>query len=152
MPCRDYESDNGYHQRDEYKKQCDKLARIACKAMEQLEKSGRADFILIEDDELREWWSQHKEADRKEKARIAEIERRKKVKEEALAKLSDEEKELLGISSPKKVKGVSKADVAGMATILQELDILKKEYDWDYAVEEAEDDMDFTNWNKAKKR
>ena len=128
MPCRDYESDDGYSQREEYKKQCDKLARIACKAMEQLEKSGRADFILIEDDELREWWSQHKEADRKEKARLAEIERKKKVKEEALAKLSDEEKQLLGLPTGKKGKKVSKDEVEGIRDILKHLDDLKEEY------------------------
>ena len=128
MPCRDYESDDGYSQREEYKKQCDKLARIACKAMEQLEKSGRADFILIEDDELRQWWSQHKEADRKEKARLAEIERKKKVKEEALAKLSDEEKQLLGLPTGKKGKKVSKDEVEGIRDILKHLDDLKEEY------------------------
>ena len=134
MPCRDYESDAGYSQREDYKKQCDKLARIACKAMEQLERSGRADFILIEDDELREWWAQHKEADRKERARLAEIERKKKVKEEALAKLSDEEKELLGIHVPKKHKKFQAKDIDTMTYIVKQLDDLKEEYisDWDY--------------------
>ena len=36
MPCRDYESDSGYSQREEYKERCDKLARIACAVMEEL--------------------------------------------------------------------------------------------------------------------
>jgi hypothetical protein len=97
MPCRDYESDNGYSQREEYKQQCDRLARIACAAMEELVKHGKADFLVLKNDELRTWWETHVAADRKEKARIAEIERKERVRAEALARLSDEEKELLGL-------------------------------------------------------
>jgi hypothetical protein len=97
MPCRDYESDNGYSQREEYKQQCDRLARIACAAMEELVKHGKADFLVLKNDELRTWWESHVAADRKEKARIAEIERKERVRAEALARLSDEEKELLGL-------------------------------------------------------
>lgn len=103
MPCRDYESDSWGVTRSapSLKDQMDKLARIACKAMEALEKDGRADFLLLEDDEVRDWWLAHKEADRKEKARVAEQQRREAVKQEALNKLSDEEKELLGLKKPK---------------------------------------------------
>jgi hypothetical protein len=106
MPCRDYESDNGYSQREQYKEQCDKLARIACAAMEELVRQGKAEFLVLKNEELREWWEAHLEADRKEKARIAEKERRERVKREALERLTDEEKELLGLSKPKKKKVV----------------------------------------------
>ena len=108
MPCRDYESDNWgvIRSAPNLKGQMDKLARIACKAMEALEKDGRADFLLLEDDEVREWWMAHQEADRKERARVAEQQRREAVKQEALNKLSDEEKELLGLKKPKQVKKV----------------------------------------------
>lgn len=102
MPCRDYESDNGYSMKEQYKNQCDKLARIACAAMEELVRQGKADFLVLKNEELREWWEAHLEADRKEKARIAEKERRERVKREALERLTDEEKELLGLSKPKK--------------------------------------------------
>ena len=107
MPCRDYESDSwsSYDSSREFQKlkqQADKLARIACKAMTALEESEKEDFLLLKDDEVREWWQAHKEADRKEKARLAEKERRARVKAEALARLSDEEKELLGLAQPKK--------------------------------------------------
>lgn len=102
MPCRDYESDNGYSQREEYKQQCDRLARIACAAMEELVKQGKEDFLILKNEEVRTWWEAHVAADRKEKARIAEIERKERVRAEALARLSDEEKELLGLKPTRK--------------------------------------------------
>lgn len=86
------------------KKEADKLARIACAAMDELIKHGKADFLVLKNDELREWWEQHQEDDRKERERRAEIERRKRIKEEALARLSDEEKELLGLAPAKQLK------------------------------------------------
>jgi hypothetical protein len=100
MPCRDYESDNGYEMREHYKEQCDKLARIACAAMEELERQGKEDFLILKNEEVGHWWAAHKEADRKEKARLSEIERKERVKAEALARLTDEEKELLGLKKP----------------------------------------------------
>jgi hypothetical protein len=111
MPCRDYESDNGYSQREEYKERCDKLARIACAAMEELVKQGREDFLVLKNEEVRTWWEEHVRADRAEKARIAEIERKERVRAEALARLSDEEKELLGLRPRLKVKGLKRRDV-----------------------------------------
>ncbi len=104
MPCRDYESDNGYEMREHYKEQCDRLARIACAAMKELERMGKEDFLILKNEEVGKWWAAHKEADRKEKARIAEIERKKRVKEEGLARLTDEEKELLGLKKPEPKK------------------------------------------------
>ncbi len=98
MPCRDYESDNGFSQREDYKRQCDKLARIACAAMEELVKQGKEDFLVLKNPEVAEWWAAHVKADRKEKAKIAEQERRARVKKEALDRLTDEEKELLGLA------------------------------------------------------
>jgi hypothetical protein len=100
MPCKDYESDWSSDV-DELKAQNDRLARIACKAMTALEDNEIEDFLLLKDDEVREWWQAHKEADRKERARLAEIERKERVRAEALARLSDEEKELLGLTKPK---------------------------------------------------
>lgn len=155
MPCRDYESDNGYEMREHYKEQCDKLARIACKAMTELTKSGRGDFLILKDDEVREWWEAHQEADRKEKARVAEIERKERVKREALARLSDEEKELLGLSKPKSKK---KSDVGvyavEVASILPEMvDALKYQYtsdklSWKSLQEEEEDTWNFKKMSK----
>lgn len=105
MPCQSYDDswDNGSNERKirELKKQADMLARIACKALTELEKNSVEDLLLLKDDEVRTWWSKHKEDDAREQARLMEIERRARVREEALARLSDEEKELLGLA-PKK--------------------------------------------------
>ena len=112
MPCRDYESDNGYSMREDYKAQCDRLARIACAAMEELVRQGKEDFLVLKNPEVAEWWAAHVKADRAEKARIAEQERRERVKKEALDRLTDEEKELLGLKKPaaKKHKKYSPKD------------------------------------------
>lgn len=109
MPCRDYDTtyDSGSsYSEQQLKQQCDRLARIACKAMEALEKDGHADFLLLKDDEVREWWNKHKEADRlhrEEEARKRrereEKKRLKKVKEELLNRLTDDEKKALGLKS-----------------------------------------------------
>jgi cytosine/adenosine deaminase-related metal-dependent hydrolase len=105
MPCRDYDSrwDDSWSQKARdadtkaIKEHTDKLARIACKAMTELVKSGHADFLILKDDEVREWWEQHQEADRKAQEAKLEKQRRAQIKKEALAKLSDEEKKILGI-------------------------------------------------------
>lgn len=101
MPCQSYET--SYDDSSaKLKKECDRLARIACKAMTALEEDGKADFLLLKDDEVRAWWKKHKEDDAREQARVAEQERRERIKSEALASLSDEAKELLGLAKPKK--------------------------------------------------
>lgn len=126
MPCRDYESDSWDYSSEarKLKKQADKLARIACKAMEALEELEQEDFLLLKDDEVREWWNAHKEADRKEKARVAEQQRREAVKQEALNRLSQEEKELLGLApakKPSKAKGSSRSREDPMVIDIEQL-------------------------------
>lgn len=135
MPCRDYESDYSSNwDRERYKAQTDKLARIACAAMEELVKQGKADFLVLRNEEVREWWEAHVEADRKEKARIAEIERKARVREEALARLSDEEKELLGLTKKKR-----KAVVDPQPIPNYKLDINRWEDPSDYVEDMVED-------------
>lgn len=102
MPCMSYDDDWRKQPSDdrkikELKAQADKLARIACKALGALEAMEKEDFLLLKDDEVRAWWTEHKEADRK--AREAEERKQalKAAKARALAKLSDEEKVLLGL-------------------------------------------------------
>jgi hypothetical protein len=101
MPCRDYEDDyrtvNDSREKAELRKQNDRLARIACKAMTALEEAGQEDFLLLKDEEVREWWAKHKEADAKAKAEREEKARIARIKKEALAKLSTEERKALGI-------------------------------------------------------
>ena len=106
MPCQSYESswanDSSSSEVRRLKKEADKLARIACAALTELERVGKAEFLVLKNEELRDWWEAHKEADRKEQARVAELERRERVKKEALDRLTQEEKELLGLTESKK--------------------------------------------------
>ena len=96
MPCMSYDDDPGASLREQ-KKKTDMLARIACKALTELEKEGHADFLLLKDEEVRSWWEAHKIADAKAQAKKLEQEERERVKQEALAKLSPLEKKVLGI-------------------------------------------------------
>lgn len=96
MPCMSYDDDPGYSER-QWKAKTDKLARIACKAMAELEKQGRADFLLVDDAEVRDWWIAHKEADAKAQEARDEKARIHKLRNEALSKLTAEEKKVLGV-------------------------------------------------------
>jgi hypothetical protein len=101
MPCNSYESDWARGSNDgevrRLKAVADRLARIACKAMTELTEQGRADFLLLRDEEVSTWWTKHQEDDRKEREREAARKRKEEIKNAALAKLSDEEKSALGI-------------------------------------------------------
>jgi len=109
MPCQSYDSswDNGSDERKirELKKQADMLARIACKALAELENNKIEDMLLLKDDEVRTWWAKHKEDDRKAREAREARERRASIKKAAMAKLSEEEKEVLGITKPKTKNG-----------------------------------------------
>lgn len=101
MPC----SDGGWSRSVDdseirsLEKRNDKLARIACAAMTALEANGIEDFILLENDEVREWWAEHKEFDRKRREKEAERKRLAQIRQDALAKLSPEERKVLGIKT-----------------------------------------------------
>ncbi len=96
MPCRDY-MDTPEYQRDIQAK-CDLISRIACKALQHIEDSGDGlEMLILKDPEIAKWWTAHKEADRQEQIRIKEEAEEKKIRKEALAKLSPKEKKVLGI-------------------------------------------------------
>ena len=102
MPCMSYDDSwrsapSDERKIKELKAQADKLARIACKALNALETMEKEDFLLLKDDEVRKWWAEHKEADRR--AREAEERKQalKAAKARAMAKLTDEDKVLLGL-------------------------------------------------------
>ena len=98
MPCMSYDDRPDYDARD-WKKKTDKLARIACKVLTSLAENDKSELLvqILKDDEVREWWEAHQAADRLAKAAKAELERKAKIKRDALAKLTDEEKKILGI-------------------------------------------------------
>ena len=101
MPCRDYESDSisptDSWQYQEMKNRADMLARIACKAMTELENNKIEDLLLLRDDEVREWWAKHKEADRKAREKEERKQERLRLRRAALRKLTAEEKVALGL-------------------------------------------------------
>jgi len=90
------------------KSECDRLARIACKAMTALEQLD-PELKIFKDRDARKWWSDHKKADaariakeEKEKAKLAEQEQLRKA---ALAKLTPEEIEAFGLMKRDTKKG-----------------------------------------------
>jgi hypothetical protein len=109
MPCQSYETtwarDSDDYEVRRVKREADRLARIACQAMQALEDMGKADFLLLKDSEVREWWAAHKEADRKAQAAAAEKLRREELKRAALAKLTPEERAALGVKTPRRKTG-----------------------------------------------
>lgn len=112
MPCRSYEDDWG---RDNSAANAvllannDKLARIACNALNAIE-NGIPLTDLLKDKEVATWWKAHKAADAKDR-KAKEKEKQKadairKAREDALAKLTPEELSALGLA---KVKGSKNA-------------------------------------------
>lgn len=96
MPCR-YDPPGGSPEekiRKQFRKDLDSLTRMLCVASNRLEKEN---LMHLLPDENKEWYENHKKQDA---AREAE-ERKKKEAENrrkaALAKLSDEDKKILGI-------------------------------------------------------
>ena len=100
MPCRSYEDDYGPSV-DTTKALRDKLARIACKAMTELERLD-PENKLFKDKEAGPWFTQHKIDDAKakeaERARREKARKAKEAKELALSKLTAADKKALGIS------------------------------------------------------
>jgi hypothetical protein len=53
--------------------------------------------LILRDDEVRDWWEAHQEADRKAREARERKAHDAQVRKEALAKLTPEEKKILGI-------------------------------------------------------
>lgn len=108
MPCISYESNwanspsyKRNHEVQILKAEADRLARIACQALAELEKVAPESGLLMFPSELTRWWDAHKQADA---ARIAKEQKEKDKKAEqarlrkaAMAKLTDEERAAFGL-------------------------------------------------------
>ena len=106
MPCRDYEDD---YRPDPsvgmLKERLDKLSRIACKALTHIEETNDGlEILILQDPEIAEWWSQHKENDRKAqeeaKKRRQEIAAKAALtrkRNEIKARLTPDELKILGV-------------------------------------------------------
>ena len=97
---KDYETKvNSYASNAErlLKKQCDRLTNFAYLAMDALEQNSIEDFVLLKNDDLRSWWKGHKESMAWEAAEKAARLRKYELKQRALSKLTEEEREALGV-------------------------------------------------------
>jgi len=117
MPCRSYDDSPGYGSSGsrETQDKMDMLARMACRALTALETInevagndvkntvdiGATINAVLNDSEVAVWWPKHKAADAAEQERKRKIAEAKtnlaKAKKAALAKLTKEEKKILGI-------------------------------------------------------
>lgn len=80
------------------KKEFDLVTRLLCSLCRFLEKLGMAKTITeIENGELETWWQAHKKMDAEREAKETEWENNKRLRLKALAKLTDEDKKVLGL-------------------------------------------------------
>ena len=100
MLCRDAGPDNYWPiECPRCNERADKLTRVAC----DLARTIEANMGVIQDTtsalskETRDWWREHKEADRRREEAEAKARRIRKVKQEALGKLTPEERKALGL-------------------------------------------------------
>ncbi len=83
-----------------------KDGRIARKVMIELVKAGYADFLLLRDDEVREWWDKVYSGVRAKFERYQEKVRNYELKLSAYEKLTPEQRKVLGVRKPIKPKGL----------------------------------------------
>lgn len=75
-------------------------SHVARQAMVELVKNHRLDFLLLRDDKVSKWWGSKTQEARNVIERRRERERVKRIKMEAIAKLTDAERIALGIRKP----------------------------------------------------
>jgi hypothetical protein len=92
MPCRDYQADE--EMREAAGARLDGYAKDLCKAMKIIENGG---LLKRASPRLRNWWTAHKEDDRREQEREAKKIRDAREKRDLVAKLSIRERRLLGL-------------------------------------------------------
>ncbi len=80
--------------------------RLARKIMVELVKAGRAEFLLLRDDEVSEWWGKLYSNIQEKFDRYQEKVRIYNIKIEAYNKLTAAERKTLGIRKPQKPKGL----------------------------------------------
>lgn len=82
------------------------LDSIAEKALEELERNGIIEVLILRDDQVAAWWAQRKKLRDDERRERERIEYEQQVRETALGKLTSEERRILGL--PTVVKRVRK--------------------------------------------
>lgn len=95
MPCRDYNDDWGItNQRTQ--ERLDNVTRLLCAVLQSTDKRGIT-TQLYNIEGLEDWWEDHKHRDKIRKQAEAKQRKQEQLKENALGKLTKEEKEALGL-------------------------------------------------------
>lgn len=85
------------------------LDRIAEAALQELEANGCIEVLILKNDQVATWWSVRKQLREKERLEKERRQEEHRKREAALAKLTSEERELLGLApQPTVVKRVRK--------------------------------------------
>jgi len=93
MPCLDCGPNPPTWELQQYKKKIDELTEMLCNLCRSLETCD----LPIVPKSVETWWKYHKKADERRKASERMAEEIKNLKEKALSKLSQKEKEALGL-------------------------------------------------------
>ena len=96
MPCRCDEMETS----DQYRQEADKMAAMLCSLCEMLEQqTDTAHLSRLETwpASVRKWWADHKKKDAERVAQEEAAERKQMLKRMALSKLTQEERDALGV-------------------------------------------------------
>jgi hypothetical protein len=100
MPCQDYGRPS-YIDNPETKQRLDHVTRLLCEVMTKIDREYNDQLFFHAVDGLEQWWTEHQEQDRKRKDREdqekAAFQRQQALKAGALAKLTPEERKVLGL-------------------------------------------------------
>lgn len=104
MPCRDWTVEDRY---SEISKELSKVSASLCAVLTVLEGDDAAFSAILKKIDWKEagitkreflmWWEDHKEQDKIRRARVAKELREIKIRKDALAKLTPEERKILGV-------------------------------------------------------
>lgn len=95
MPCRDYSTHEGVDY--ESRRKLDNVTEMLCSVLTALSEDPKVSRLLQNNKKLRNWWEKHQEQDRRRLADEARELERKRKKQRAISKLTDEERKLLGL-------------------------------------------------------
>jgi hypothetical protein len=94
MPCRDYSDDQISR---ETQKRLDHVTKLLCYVMSHVGHSELGKHLQTKDKDLKIWWEEHQEQDRKREEAERRASEKRRLKREALSKLSKEERKALGL-------------------------------------------------------
>ena len=94
---KDFETKSSSTSEYALRKQCDRLSAYAHVAIQALVDAGQEDFVFLKYDGMREWWQGRLEAVCQHEQSMLAKQQKLELRERALAKLTQEEREALGV-------------------------------------------------------